>query len=767
MTDRNASRSSVGGEPHSTRSPSIHSTTSSSKSSRSTESTPLLSQDGGSRDYGNGAPPEDPETAPLLEHQSTPSSKGKKRRWWSLVALALLVKLTIVIGLAVFAIPATMEEYASQASKFEPTDLSVDSITETGVRARVQGNFRLDSSRVQKKAVRLVGRLGTYIAREVESRAFSVTVHARGYRSPDVDVFLGTAEIPRIFINIRDGQTTHLDFLTDVTPGDFHHIRDIANDWVRGKIDQLRLSGSASLSLKSGIFSLGTQSFSEEYIFKGHTGSGPPSTPKYNITNISVHEAHNGQGVAADVSITLFNKYPLQIQIPPLDFDILVPNCSPEYPQIPLASAKTRYIEIGPHQNVQVNITGLVNHLPDNLMKSCPNSKSSPLDLLLGEYIHGQDTTIYVRGSSSSPDETPNWIPELISSIVVPVPFPGRTFDGLIKNFSLEDVHVGLPERDSEPDTPEARPKLSATIKALVAVPEELNFSVNVSHVRADADVYYHGKKMGSLDLQEWRDANSTPIAAHDGIPQELLVTSIFEKVPLNITDDDLFTEVVQSLIFGGKGITLTIKALVDVEIQTVLGTFIVKQLPAQGVVAMKPLMGGNLDSLHLKIGELKLLDTTKTTILLEGVVNVTNPTDYSAEIPFASINILSNGTALGRATVRGAMAVPGENHNILVQMLWDPLEMSGDNGQAVGRELISQYLSGFNTSLTLQTFEGTFPARPSLGKALSNIRLDIPTPRLGPKRPGHEGGDSDGQGPHFIEDATVVTALLQFSTSF
>jgi len=56
------------------------------------------------------------------------------------------------------------------------------------------------------------------------------------------------------------------------------------------------------------------------------------------------------------------------------------------------------------------------------------------------------------------------------------------------------------------------------------------------------------------------------------------------------------------------------------------------------------------------------------------------------------------------------------------------------------------------------------------LGKALSHFEIDIPTPKLQPpKNPNHpddDDDDRDGNAPHFIEDATVVPALIEFITS-
>ena len=292
--------------------------------------------------------------------------------------------------------------------------------------------------------------------------------------------------------------------------------------------------------------------------------------------------------MAADVSLTLFNNYPVTFTVPPLAFDILVPNCAPTDQYIALANASTKDIEISPKEHVFVEVSGRVLKLPEAVTTVCPNTGKSPLDILLGGYISGMDTTIFVRGSKKTSVNTPTWITDLIKNVVVPLPFPGHSFDGLIQNFGLDQVHLGLPNPLADPDTPEGQPKISATVNAAVNLPKEMNFPVDVDRVRADADVYYHEKKLGKLDLHNWQKANSTRVEARDDLQATLLVQSAVKDAPLQITNDDLFSELVQDLLFGGKSIILGVKAKVDVETETALGKFVVRELPAEGKVPIK-----------------------------------------------------------------------------------------------------------------------------------------------------------------------------------
>lgn len=171
----------------------------------------------------------------------------------------------------------------------------------------------------------------------------------------------------------------------------------------------------------------------------------------------------------------------------------------------------------------------------------------------------------------------------------------------------------------------------------------------------------------------------------------------------------------------------------------------------------------------------------------------MTNPTEYSATVPFIDINISVNDTILGHATARDVSVVPGPNHDLAVIAVWDPSHKSGKKGAHIGSELLSQYISGmheivcyytfsaedllflgYNTTLTLRTHASSIPSQPHLGTALSIFNVTIPTPKLTPPSnpnrpvqpdPPNEPGSS---APHFIDDAvfhlitsTAVLTLL------
>ncbi|KFY91493.1 hypothetical protein V498_05431 [Pseudogymnoascus sp. VKM F-4517 (FW-2822)] len=746
------------------------------------EDEPLLS-------HGHGTPrydgvedhtPLSPATTSLRSIQSSDSSycsssATKGRSWATITAITGLSMTVLLIISVLFFAPAAVEEYSKQSMVVDPYGLSIDSFTSTGVRARVQADFHLDAMKCRNSAIRTFGRLGTYIAHTIETEETEVKVYLPEYDN----LLLGTATIPKVHASIRNGEVTHLDFLTDVKPAGTADLQRIVNDWLSGRMTQLTVRGMADVSLKSGLFHLGSKTIiSPTIVLEGHN---IPNIPSYNITHINIEETNLMQGLLrkaiikrgmrADATIVIDNHYPISLSIPPLQFDILVQNCDVVDPYIMLAEASTDLVNVQPESDIEVKAGGIIRELPGSLTKPCPSTTLSPLDVLVGEYMHGKDATIYVKGSKNPSPETPTWISDLIAAITVPVPFPGRSFDGLVKNFTFADVHFGLPDPFADPRSPESNPQISGTIVVMAKLPEEVNFGINVSNVRPTAEIFYKDKKLGVMDLKEWQKARSERIEATDDEVALLKIQSKIKDAPINITDQGVFQDVAQKILFG-EGVTLEVRALVDVEAETVLGSLVVRELPGEGSVPVKaPANGGlkgALGGINPQVFDLKILDTGKTSLTLEGKVNFTNPTNYTATIPEFNIHILSNDSVIGLATVSNAEVTLGNNTNLVVRVLWDPATLGDANSSANARNLISQYISGWNTTLTFQTFHGTIPALPALGESLSKFPIEMEIPRLSSPHNGSGDDDDDEDTPdhlRFIQGATFH--ILSSSASF
>ncbi|EAU34560.1 conserved hypothetical protein [Aspergillus terreus NIH2624] len=728
----------------------------------SNESTPLLHRrDDDLAAYGGTQHPRRRSSVSQVSSIGESFTKQRGRVRWPLFCVALALLAVLAILLFAFVAPAMVEEYVKEAAIFRPTNVSIESATSNGIRTRVQGDFTLDAKRVHKRSAQALGRFATWIGREVETGDSETRVYLPEYGN----VLVGSASLPSMKLDIRNSHVNHLDFTADVIAGDIPGIRAVAMDWLEGRLGHLRIKGAATLHLKSGILSLGEQTLSDSVTLEA---SDFPSIPDVKIAKFNVHDADTpGKkgGLAVDASVSAQVDSPFTLTVPPLGFEILVPNCSPDDPYISIAEVTTKDFPVNPGQATFIDISGFIRGISDELTKTCPGKKKSPLDFLVKSYIQGLRTTVYVRGAEVPSLNTPDWVTDILKSVTVPLPFTGHALDDLVRNFTMTDVHFSLPDPIADPESPESQPRVSALVKVLVGLPKHVNLHIDVPRVRALADVFYHEKKLGVLKLPKWVPANSTLLDDVDGAPA-LFVDFAMKDAPLDVTDEDVLTEILQTLLFEGKSVELSISANVDAEVATGLGKFAIRGIPGEGVISVKPPYGRFLDHFGAQVESLKLGASTASSLTIETTLNVTNPTEYSATVPFVDLRMLYNATRVAHVTARNLSIVPGVNSGLSVDLQWSPFDLDGQDGANAGRELVSQYISGANTSVTIQTYEGTFPALPKIGQALSRLGLEIQIPRVPVP-----GNPNNGKDQGFIQDATLhlwsSTAEFTLSSPF
>lgn len=233
------------------------------------ESTPLLSGSETPRYDGNAPDREqqrDADNASITSRRSERSTKRSKKRWPSIIAMVILGLLSVAIIVVAFFVPAAVEEYAKEGAVLEPTNLSLESITTHGVRARIQANFRLDASKVKNEHVRRVGTVATWFVRTLGTDSTNVQVFLPEYDN----IMIGSAVIPPFTLRIN-GDNTAIDFVAELMPGEAEGIRMIANEWLEGRLNRLRVLGKADIKLRTGVIPLGTHAVSESLTVEGQS----------------------------------------------------------------------------------------------------------------------------------------------------------------------------------------------------------------------------------------------------------------------------------------------------------------------------------------------------------------------------------------------------------------------------------------------------------------------------------------------------------------
>lgn len=172
-----------------------------------------------------------------------------------------------------FLTPAIIEQYAKESVTLNVSSISVESFTSEGLQARVKADVMIDAGRVKSGFVRAMGRIGTSVAKKVSTAPGEVHVFL-----PDYDnVLLGKVLVPTMVLDIRNGYTNELDFVSDVVPGEMDGVRKVVDDFIAGKVKKLRVWGWARLDMRSGILPLGRQLLSETLTFESLS---PYTSPK-------------------------------------------------------------------------------------------------------------------------------------------------------------------------------------------------------------------------------------------------------------------------------------------------------------------------------------------------------------------------------------------------------------------------------------------------------------------------------------------------------
>ncbi|RPB06961.1 hypothetical protein P167DRAFT_530461 [Morchella conica CCBAS932] len=682
------------------------------------------------------------EISPCLPNDGLPSvfhaSSESTRRPASRLALIILCTSILTILCIGFFVPAAASQYAKEALILDISSLSIEGFTDRGVRARVQARVTLDAGRVRNNAVLALGRVGTWIVRRVSSEHSKMHVYLPDYG----EGLLGTATTPAMELDIRNGQITLIDFVSEVETGSLDILRSVVNDYLTGNIRLLRVRGEANLGLKAGLFNLGTQKISEELVFEEF-----PSLPQFEVKRLNFEEIilPKQRAVNATASITLKNPYPLQFGIPSISFNILLPGCD-EHKLVHVATAKSLPLHVEPQSHVDVEISSIIHNLPGTFINACPESQISPMDKFLGAYLHGDENTVFVRGSDSSGPNVPGWLQEILQSITVLVPFQGHAFNDAVKSFSLSNVSFQLPTPDAEPGSPESSPRLGASVVAIVRTPEEINLSLYVKRLRAIANVSYEGGVFGALDLRKWMVAESSRSSDN----KYLEVHAEVKDAPLNITNYDIFRVVVKKMLSGEENsLQLGIRGDTDVDVKTSLGEFVVSNIPVTGNITIDHFPGfGSMPS--PKARKVVIEDTAPHSVTLRVDLSINNPTPWGAIVPYMNVNITQNDTVLGNASVHDVHILPG-NNLLTVWAIWDPRTHGGSQAGKIGAHLLGEYISGQNTTITIRPHVKSLPSLPLLSDVLSNFELTIPTPRLG----GIDEPDGNTS-PRFIESATI-----------
>jgi len=207
------------------------------------------------------------ESTPLLRRPTTADSEqgtpdAPKRHWWSIIAIAILLILTVNIIVFAFIVPNTAENYASQAATYSLRNIQIENFTDSGVIATAQVNITLDASRVSSNNVRRTGLFASNLFQHVYTKPCDVAIRLPGYGGAQ----LGIVGLPALKVDIRNRHVNLLNVTSNVTITDQSLAIRLASEYLSGSADEIRALGETDVNIRAGIIPLGTHHVEHEVV---------------------------------------------------------------------------------------------------------------------------------------------------------------------------------------------------------------------------------------------------------------------------------------------------------------------------------------------------------------------------------------------------------------------------------------------------------------------------------------------------------------------
>lgn len=220
-------------------------------------------------DHDEDHEPNVDESTPLIHRATSNPERNtpnpKKRSWWTIISIIILLIITINIIVFAFVIPSATQSYASQATTYSLQNVETQDYTEDGIIANAQINITVDASRVSSNGVRNIGLFTTKMFRHVYTQPCLVSVFLPQYNGAQIAV----VTLPALKIDIRNRHVNILDITSNVTITNETLVVQLAGDYLTGRRQVIQTIGEADVDIKAGIIPLGRHHVRQQVIIQG------------------------------------------------------------------------------------------------------------------------------------------------------------------------------------------------------------------------------------------------------------------------------------------------------------------------------------------------------------------------------------------------------------------------------------------------------------------------------------------------------------------
>lgn len=526
---------------------------------------------------------------------------------WALVAVLLL--LVVVLQ----AMHVYWEQEFINATAVDIQKVEFMEFTNDGVNLRVKGSININYTLIDNNSYRSwFLRAGAYPIHTLSLRNTSASLSFKRDNENELEgterkkrktpyEHAVTSFIPPMTINIRHNETTEFDIVTNLT--DFGNPSLLASIVKRIMTqEQIDFQIDTTLPLHKGFLPLGTWPF----VVRGTVNPSEEFgviTNQFNLQDIKINPVSKGgfSGLRVFAVASAFYNFSISADFPELKWKVFMPGCEDdEY--VYVTEVANMPFHLVPFSFNELNVYANVKAVPKGLNTQCPGTNHSVIDRFAQEFLSGQNTSVKVRGSDHQLLDVPWWMASLIPMIEFTVPIKGhKTGEKLIRELELSNFMMTFPPRKSPFEKPKGLPKLSAHIQATIVPPSALNITEDIGlsadQAKGTAELFSSkGEAFATVDIPDWLPC-STSTKMVDADPdfesernQQILAYVVefnLNGVPMNVTDEAVFSEVARQMIVSGSA-PITLQALVDAGLSSPVGSFIFTHIPIEGNTVLR-----------------------------------------------------------------------------------------------------------------------------------------------------------------------------------
>ncbi|KAI7853773.1 hypothetical protein BDC45DRAFT_606258 [Circinella umbellata] len=575
--------------------------------------------------------------------------------------------------------------------------------------------------------------LQMHVAGEIALKddAYSLTRKARwifgnnmGVRESILEVYqadsaiaMGMIDLPPLTL-APDSSVTPFDFVTHFTVNDDEELIRFAQNAVSEKMVSWRLKGP--LALKFGWFGADVNLEKQVYL------EGMDGLKQADLQSVSFPGTHPLGGISLQGEVGIYNPSKmLSLRLGNIDFGIFLPNNNNNNNE--RTNREDKMIAV-----VQANDANLFGHQLNVFSihgRSLPMDDNDPerrllMEEFLSAYLHGNTSTVYVRGSPFGPDGhhqatgTPEWLRKALESMTIQIPFPGTKQSDMIQ--SLELTHIAI---DFSPIT--GNPVISGDIDAVLKKPDEMQFSINVTEI--DPKVFLYLEANSSQPFGRLTSNKPCPAVTTEKEGSSLVdVSSKLHRAPFEVLPgkDKEFQKFLNS-IFNGRRATVYIKGTADATVDSAFGHLTVHDLEFNGEIETKGMEG--MQNPPPQVTSISLTRGYPDSLHMKNELVIDNPSDVHVNLGLVRFLLVYKDEPIGEVTVPELKLNPETKNKMKIS---GRLIKKKDSSRMV--DFIGNYISGENdTQLTISGKHPDATSSPLLKWLVQQMEFIVTPPRF------------------------------------